>query len=101
MVKYKWRCNLRYQVWKDRPAPTEGQTVFYTSKDDALYVICTKLSEKPIIVSGLKGAGKVSLLGTTLKVNAGFSSGKLTIVPPVLNPSNNPCDFAWVFKVEL
>jgi alpha-L-fucosidase len=33
-------------------------------------------------------------------VKSGFSGGKLTISPPAVNPATNPCDFAWVFKIE-
>jgi alpha-L-fucosidase len=85
--------------WKKAPSAAKDQTVFYTSKGSDLYVICTRWPDKATVVPGLKKAAKVTLLGSMLPVKSGFSGGKLTITPPALNPANNPCDYAWVFKI--
>lgn len=87
------------RAWKNAPTAGKDQTVFYTSKGSDLYVICTRWPEKNMVVPGLKKAGKVTLLGSVLKVKSGFSGGKLTILLPSVNPATTPCDYAWVFKV--
>jgi len=88
------------RVWTDRPAASESQNVFFTSKNNDLYLICTQWPEKNIFVPGLKKAGKVSLLGSNVPVNTRFSGGTLSISPPVINPSNIPCEYAWIFKIS-
>jgi len=88
------------KAWQSRPAASQNQTVFYTAKGNDLFVICTRWPEKQLVISGLKGAGKVTLLGSNLPVKSTFSGGKLQITPPAINPGNNPCDYAWVFKIS-
>lgn len=88
------------RTWKNRPAAEKTQTVFYTVKGNDLYVLCTEWPEKPVVVPGLKKAGKVTLLGTNVTVKTALSGGKLTITPPVISPATNPCDYAWVFKIS-
>ena len=88
-------------VWSNRPAGTKDQTVFYTKKGNALYMICTSWPEKQINVPGLKKGGKVTLLGSNLVVKSSYSGGKLQITPPAINPGNNPSEYTWVFKIEL
>jgi alpha-L-fucosidase len=87
------------KVWSKRPAATENQSVFFTSKGKDIYVICTKWPEKDILVEGLKKSGKVSLLGSKILVSGEFSKGKLYISAPEINPGNIPCEYAWVFKI--
>jgi alpha-L-fucosidase len=87
------------KVWANRPPSSENQTIFYTAKGTDIYVICTKWPENDILVSGLKKAGKVYMLGNKILVNAEFASGKLSISPPEIKPANTPCDYAWVFKI--
>jgi alpha-L-fucosidase len=88
------------RAWANRPAVTKDQVVFFTVKSNDLYVICTKWPVKPVVVKGIKNGGKVTLLGTNVPVNSKFSQGTLTINVPSINPGNNPCSWAWVFKVE-
>lgn len=73
--------------------------VFYTQKGNDLYVICTKFPDRAITVSGVKSA-KVSMLGFDGKVSTKGGSKGLSINPPAITPANNPCDYAWVFKLE-
>jgi alpha-L-fucosidase len=87
-------------VWNSRPAATKDQTIFYTAKGNDVYVICTNWPEKQIFVSGLNHGGKVTLLGSNVPIKASFSGGKLRITPPAINPGNNPCEYAWVFKIS-
>ncbi|MHA6246918.1 alpha-L-fucosidase [Pontibacter sp. CAU 1760] len=87
-------------AWAQRPEDMKEQQVFYTAKGKDLYVICTQWPEKPITVKGISKAGKVSMLGTKAAVRSSIKNGKLTLIPPTLNPGNVPCDHAWVFKLE-
>lgn len=73
--------------------------VFYTQKGHDLFVICTKFPEQPIFINGVKSA-KVSMLGFDGKITAKGSIKGLSITPPAVSPANNPCNYAWVFKLE-
>ena len=73
--------------------------VFYTKKSDNLFVICTKFPEKPLKIVGVKSA-KVIMLGVDGKVKTKSGGNSLTITPPVVSPATNPCNYAWVFKLE-
>jgi alpha-L-fucosidase len=85
--------------WSGRAQENSNKTVFYTSRGNDLYVICTKWPENPITVNGISHASKVYLLGSNISVNSGISKNSLTIEIPAINLSNNPCEFAWVFKI--
>lgn len=88
------------KAWINRPQNSKDQTVFFTSKGNDLYVICTKWPDKSVIVKGIKNTDKITLLGSKVPVDSKCSQGMLTINIPVINPGNSPCDNAWVFKVE-
>lgn len=75
------------------------QNVYFTRKGNDLYVICTKFPEKPVVVQGVK-SGKVSMLGFAGKVSYKSGGKSLSINPPVVSPASNPCNYAWVFKIE-
>jgi len=45
-------------------------------------------------------SGKVQLLGFNGTVKSSVKAGKLIITPPALSPAKNPCDYAWVYKIE-
>ena len=87
-------------VWGKRTVEPRDETIFFTRKENALYVICTKWPEKPVVVAGIKKAEKVSMLGVEQRIKFNIRGQKLVIEPPALNPGNVPCDHAWVFKVE-
>ncbi len=87
-------------TWKNRPKAQKGQTVFYTAKGKDLYVLCTEWKDKNIVVPGISKAGKVNLLGSSVKIKTTFKNGSLTIMPALINPLNNPCNDAWVYKIE-
>jgi len=86
-------------AWQNRPQDTINKDVSYTVKGNDLYVICTKWPEKPIIIPGIKKAGKVTMLGSQSTVKKSISNNRLSINPPQLNPNNIPSKYAWVFKV--
>ncbi len=85
--------------WEKAPAVTAKTTVYYTKKGSDLFVILTKWQDKPITVEGIGNAESVSLVGFGGKIRYSLSGNKLTITPPVVTPANNPCQYAWVFKV--
>jgi alpha-L-fucosidase len=86
--------------WEKAPAVSSETTVYFTKKGNDLYVHVTKWQDKPIVVNGIIKAAAVNMLGTTGKVKFSPSGGKLTIIPPVLTPANNPSCYAWVYKVQ-
>jgi alpha-L-fucosidase len=86
--------------WASRPQNLKGQNIFYTLKGKDLYVICTKWPQKDIIVSAVRKAGKVTLLGSGVSVKTAIKGDKLSIRVPILNPATMPCEHAWVFKIE-
>jgi alpha-L-fucosidase len=88
------------RAWANRPADTQTQTAFYTTKGNDLYVIVTQWPEKELIIPGLKSSAKVLLLGSSAPVKSKSQGGNLLITPPAINPGNNPSEYAWVFKVE-
>ena len=86
-------------AWRRRPKNMRETKVYFTRKPDALYAICARWPQAPLVVDGLKRADSVSLLGSPLPVTFACADGKLTLHPPALNPGNMPCEFAWTFKI--
>jgi alpha-L-fucosidase len=86
--------------WEKAPAVTAATKTYFTKKGKDLYVICTAFPEQPIIVSGVGKSTKVSMLGFKGNVSSSASGGSVKITPPQITPANNPCDHAWVFKLE-
>ena len=86
--------------WDKAPAVKPESKVYFTKKGNDLYVIVTKWQDKSIAVEGIGNVKAVSMLGFNGKVKYSVSGAKLTITPPAISPANNPCDYAWVYKVE-
>ncbi len=87
--------------WAEAPAVTNDSEIFYTSKDNALYVIMTKWQERPITVKGVKNVKNVSMLGYNGRVSYSRSTNSVTIKPvSISSPYDIPCDYAWVYKIE-
>jgi alpha-L-fucosidase len=82
--------------WKQAP---KKENIFFTKKGNAIYVLCTKFPTAAIVVENIGSFKNVSMLGYKGVVKATANSGKLTITPPVITPANNPCSYAWVFKL--
>jgi alpha-L-fucosidase len=76
------------------------KNVYFTKKDNNLYVLCTEFPEKPVTVKGLKKAGEVSMLGFNGKIKAKNSGSTLTISVPEITPANFKGQYAWVFKIS-
>lgn len=88
--------------WDKAPQVKADTKVFYTKKDDALYVIMTSWSKDPITVKGITGVKDVTMLGYKGKVSYSASGSSLTIKPvKISSPDDIPCPYAWTFKVRL
>jgi len=86
------------RVWVQQPED-KIPGVYFTRKQNDLYIICTQWPLKNLTISGIRTFGKIQLLGSALKISA-RANGSLTIQPPAVNPGNMPCQHAWVFKLE-
>ena len=86
------------KAWSNQP-DLKQKDVFYTIKGKDLFVICTRWPQQALEIAGLAETGRISLLGTTAKINFKHSKHKLTILPPPLNSETMPCEHAWVFKI--
>ena len=86
--------------WEKAPAVTKETKNYYTKKGKDLYVLCTKFPEQDIVVDNIAKPTNISLLGLKSAVKSVFKNGKLMITPPLVTPANNPCNYAWVFKLE-
>ena len=86
------------RVWIRQPAQSIPN-IFFTTKGNNLYIICTQWPQHAITIPGIRSVKRVSLLGSDLPVKA-TAAGKLVIQFPQVNPGNMPCSYAWVFKVE-
>jgi alpha-L-fucosidase len=88
------------RAWENAPSVTAKTKTFYTKKGKDVYILCTQFPNEEIAVKGITKASKVTMLGTTQKVSFTASGGTIKIKPPVITPANNPCQYAWVFKIE-
>lgn len=85
--------------WEKAPKVGKDTKVFFTAKGKDLYLITTKWQDSPITVEGVQAAN-VKLLGYNGIVKTIAKGGKMIITPPTLSPSTNPCQHAWVYKIE-
>jgi len=86
-------------AWQHRPKNMRETKVYFTRKPDALYAICVRWPQAPLVINNIAKADAVSLLGSPLPVKFTCEGGKLTIEPPAVNPDTLPCDYAWTFKI--
>ncbi len=86
-------------AWARRPKNMRETKVYFSSKPGALYAICARWPQAPLVIDGVAQADAVTLLGSTLPVTFACADGRLTLQPPAVNPGNMPCEFAWTFKI--
>jgi alpha-L-fucosidase len=79
-------------------APIQDK-VFFTKKGNTTYLIITDWMDK-VEVNLPENPKKVSMLGVNAPVKHSYKSGKINITAPQLSPKSNPCDYAWVYKLE-
>jgi alpha-L-fucosidase len=88
------------KTWNNAPAIIKSTKIFFTAKGDDLYAIVTAWQDKSIIIDGVKSASEVVMLGYPGKIRYSLSGSKIKIFPPLITPANNPCQYAWVYKVK-
>jgi alpha-L-fucosidase len=86
--------------WKQAPGVTAASSVYFTTKASDLYAICARFPEQPLAVEKILKPGGVSMLGYNGKIEWTYKNGTLNITPPPITPANNPCNYAWTFKIE-
>ena len=84
-------------------------TIVHYTRNEAgdLFVLVTKYLEDEIIVKNIpnfKIPEKINLIGYNGIVSFTVVSNlknvyDIKIVPPILSPNKNPCDYAWVYKI--
>lgn len=87
-------------AWANAPPVTNTTTLFFTQKGRDLYAIATGFPEHEIIIENITQVKNVTLLGHKEKIKTTFKNNKLIIKPPIITPATNPCNYAWVFKIE-
>ncbi len=85
--------------WEKAPAVNKETINYFTKKGNDLYVLCTKFPEQDLVIENLGKPSSVTMLGLQSPVKSTYKNGKLIITPPVITPANNPCAYAWVFKI--
>jgi len=77
-----------------------NKTIFFTQKDNLLYVICLGWPKGKIILKGLPHVDNIKavILGNDDKVDVKQLGGNFYITPPVLNPDDY--QLAYVFKIS-
>ncbi|MDD4590398.1 MAG: alpha-L-fucosidase C-terminal domain-containing protein [Parabacteroides sp.] len=72
----------------------------FTQKEESLYIIVKKWKKEAIVLSNVKNAGNVELLGYSGSINSTCKNGILTIIPPILTIDEMSSIHARVFKVN-
>ena len=77
-----------------------NKTIFFTQKDNLVYVICLGWPKSNIILKGFSHVDNIKavFLGNDKKVDVKNSGGNLYITPPALTPDDN--QLAYVFKIS-
>jgi len=87
-------------TWENAPTITNNTTLFFTQKGKDLYAIVTSFPGHDIIIENINPVKNVTLLGYKGKIKTILKNNRLTIKPPIITPATNPCNYAWVFKIE-
>lgn len=80
--------------------PETGKSLFFTKKNNDLYLFCTSWPAGNIVLRGLRteSAPRVVLLGGNRKVSASASGGNIVIRPPAMTPDS--FQHVYVFKIQ-
>jgi alpha-L-fucosidase len=78
------------------------ENVFFTTKGNNLYLICTDWPENELTILGLKNTKDISvkLLCSNKTVKSKIVGNKFTFIPPKILPHEIPNQHAFVFKIE-
>lgn len=87
---------------KNQQIRIQNNHIFITTKNDKIYLLCSAWPNDKVIINGLsKQITGLSLLGYSNKIEWTQQYNNLTITPPLMKISEIPCQYAWVFKIEL
>ncbi|MGH9395880.1 MAG: alpha-L-fucosidase, partial [Terriglobia bacterium] len=99
----QWLKTNGEAIYGTRPwrAVSDGQNIWYTAKDGAVYAICLEWPGSELSLSKPKRAGAVSatLLGWNGALKTRFSNGQMRIETPRIDPGKLPAPYAFVFKL--
>ncbi len=87
-------------AWEHRPATMRKDKIYYTQKPGALYVICARWPQTPLVVGTAADVKSVTLLGSDVDVPFSREGEKIAISPPAVTPATMPCEHAWTFKLS-
>lgn len=87
-------------AWRNRPKNMRETHIYFSKKPDALFAICARWPQTPLVISPISKVDSVTLLGSSIPISYTCADGKLTIQMPAVNPGTLPCAFAWTFKLS-
>lgn len=85
--------------WEAAPDSKHLPNSYFTQKGNDLFLIVNKWSNNAITLHLPNKPGEITMLGFDGKIEQSFNEGNITITPPVLSPTTNPSDYAWVYKI--
>jgi len=83
--------------WSDAPAI---ENVRFTQKNGAVYAISLNWPGETLVLEGVSGMAKASLLGHGQPLTVSEQGGALRITMPRLNIDEMPCQHAYAVKLE-
>ena len=89
------------QRWFDAPKDFARRGMYFTKKNDAIFMIVFSKDCGEVVIPGLKKVEEVSMLGTTKKVEWGSSGDRLTVKLPSFTIGMAPVEFAPVLKITI
>jgi len=84
--------------WEDAP-DLSNAGVCFTRKAGTLYVICREPGQRTIEISNVRPRS-VTMLGSQERIVWSLENSVLQIEFPRVAPGEQPCEHAWVFKLE-
>ena len=89
----------RTRAWR---AESEGDSVYYTSRDNAVYAICLNWPGDELVLNTPKPSARtlITLLGHEGNLEWSHENGRLLIHIPQLTVDEVPCRHAYVFKLR-
>jgi alpha-L-fucosidase len=85
--------------WSKAPAITPNTTLFFTQNKSAVYAVTTVWNDE-IVVDNILSVKQVTMLGYNGKIRYSHQGTQLKIKSPSITPADNPCRYAWVFKID-
>jgi len=99
--QYRIKYNLMEQVGQEPKNGIAVKQAFFTQKPDALYAIVPEWPSDPMILHDVKvpGQATITMLGVDAPLKYEVQNSDLIIHPPNLKPGQEPCHYAYTFKI--